>query len=262
MVLHTRKAGVVAETAQGPLNAEYAVLCTNGFEKIVLRNEDGNDIDTSFHHTVRGSVGYMAGYWQEPADTPTAISYLTPEPVETSAYAAEPYVYMTRRPADGSDERSLLCIGGPEALFDDTNDYAIDHSYPAEAKKKIKDFAQRQYAKPRGSTLHQAYQWHGLMGYTPNGIRLVGKEPSAPRLYYNLGCNGVGILPSVAGGLRIARLLNYEPLPPSIFDPRNTQRVMDHRGRNASRLRALGNWLLGWRRAAPRQSHTAPVKHP
>jgi glycine/D-amino acid oxidase-like deaminating enzyme len=35
---------------------------------------------------------------------------------------------------------------------------------------------------------------------------------------YNLGCNGVGILPSIYGAKRIAQLLAGETLGPSIFD--------------------------------------------
>jgi hypothetical protein len=37
---------------------------------------------------------------------------------------------------------------------------------------------------------------------------------------YNLGCNGVGFLPSIYGGHRIARLLAGKWVPPSVFDPR------------------------------------------
>ena len=36
-------------------------------------------------------------------------------------------------------------------------------------------------------------------------------------LLYNLGCNGVGFLPSIAGGHRIARLLSGERLPREFF---------------------------------------------
>ena len=58
------------------------------------------------------------------------------------------------------------------------------------------------------------------MGYNDSGIRVVGTHPRHPRLLYNLGCNGVGFLPSIYGGQRIARLLADDHLPPSIFDPR------------------------------------------
>ena len=63
------------------------------------------------------------------------------------------------------------------------------------------------------------YTWHGLMGYTESRVRLIGPEPKNPVLLYNLGCNGVGFLPSIYGGFRISRLLRGDQLAPSIFDP-------------------------------------------
>ena len=52
--------------------------------------------------------------------------------------------------------------------------------------------------------------------------RAILLDPDNINLLYNLGCNGVGFLPSVAGGLRIARLIRGDELPPSIFDPATT----------------------------------------
>jgi glycine/D-amino acid oxidase-like deaminating enzyme len=57
------------------------------------------------------------------------------------------------------------------------------------------------------------------MGYTESRVRLVGFEPMNPVLMYNLGCNGVGFLPSIAGGYRIAALTVGGDVGPSIFDP-------------------------------------------
>jgi glycine/D-amino acid oxidase-like deaminating enzyme len=58
------------------------------------------------------------------------------------------------------------------------------------------------------------------MGYSPGGVRVVGPHPAHPRLLYNLGCNGVGFLPSIAGADRVGRLLAGEDLAPSALDPR------------------------------------------
>ena len=51
-------------------------------------------------------------------------------------------------------------------------------------------------------------------------MRQVGAEPRNPVLLYNLGCNGVGLLPSIHGGQRVARIVAGERLAPSLFDPR------------------------------------------
>jgi glycine/D-amino acid oxidase-like deaminating enzyme len=58
------------------------------------------------------------------------------------------------------------------------------------------------------------------MGYMDGGVRVIGEHPRHAELLYNLGCNGVGFLPSIHGGRQIARLLTGERPPPSIFDPR------------------------------------------
>jgi glycine/D-amino acid oxidase-like deaminating enzyme len=199
------------------IQAKRVVLCTNGFERLKIENHAGADIDVKFHHLVRGSVGYMAAFVEKPQMAPTAVSYLPSHLKDISgAYDSDPYYYLTRRPHH--DNNSLVCIGGPEALMDDTNAYSQEHPYPKEAKQMIDDFVQRTY-QHTGRRLTYTHLWHGLMGYTPNGIRCVGAEPCNPVLLYNLGCNGVGILPSIQGSLRIARIIKGKNLPPSIFDP-------------------------------------------
>jgi glycine/D-amino acid oxidase-like deaminating enzyme len=80
----------------------------------------------------------------------------------------------------------------------------------------IRPFAQP--ARPPGHPYD--FQWHGLMGYSEGGVRVIGAHPGHPALLYNLGCNGVGFLPSIYGGQRVARILAGEQVSPSIFDPR------------------------------------------
>ena len=40
------------------------------------------------------------------------------------------------------------------------------------------------------------------MGYMDGGVRVIGAHPRHAALLYNLGCNGVGFLPSICGGER------------------------------------------------------------
>lgn len=63
---------------------------------------------------------------------------------------------------------------------------------PKEAYHEIRDFL-REYRSEK--IPHEfPYQWHGLMGYTHTGIRYIGQDPNTHHLWYNLGCNGVGIV--------------------------------------------------------------------
>jgi glycine/D-amino acid oxidase-like deaminating enzyme len=221
----------VVHAGEFAVRSKRVVLCTNGFENVHIVNTVGPDIDKKFHYLVRGIVGYMAGYIEPSERPPIEISFL-PKSARKSddVYAEEPYFYLTRRPFGQADGKSqnLISIGGPEALMDDTNNYKIDHDYPLRAKEDIDSFLRSTYAKAHPEGEEYKFLWHGLMGFTPNGIRLVGPEPLNPVLLYNLGCNGVGLMPSIFGGRKIARFLAGEVLPPSMFDPVD-QRVSEAR---------------------------------
>ncbi|MDQ5951669.1 MAG: hypothetical protein QG639_950 [Patescibacteria group bacterium] len=208
------------------VSCKRIVLCTNGFEKFKITNTVGKDIDKSFHHLVQGSVGYMAGYLEKPGLSPIAISYLPPRVSDSAdnAQEAEPYFYLTRRPFENNNAEhyNLVCVGGPESLMDDTNNYQKEHPYPEEAQEQIDTFLHQTYAHSPEGPIEYQFKWHGLMGYTPNGVRCVGVEPANPVLLYNLGCNGVGILPSIYGSKRISEIVKGTKISRSIFDPKGT----------------------------------------
>lgn len=214
------------------ISAKKIVLCTNGFENINIINTAGPSINEKFHHLVRGIVGYMAGYTEEMSKPPTEISYLPKKSVHgRDIFTEEPYFYLTRRPynEEPHTNHNLICVGGPEALMDDSNNYNPEHNYPDEAKRQIDNFLQYTYKHAPKDRIEYKFLWHGLMGFTPNGVRLIGPEPNNPILYYNLGCNGVGLLPSIYGGSKISMYLAGKKLAKSIFDPKDT-RILKKRG--------------------------------
>ncbi len=218
--LHESSATVT--TARARVHARRVVLCTNGFEKFSLINEYGRAIDTSFHASVAGRIGYMSGYVDSTQQKPTAVSYFPSNHADSHDPTGESYFYLTRRPHEHSDAgpATLTCTGGPEKVLPNGAEYSRHDFYDEDIQESIADFMDLHY-KPHTKKADTVFQWHGLMGYTPDGIRRVGVEPRNPVLLYNLGCNGVGILPSVYGGKRIAQILRGEVLPPSIFDPRD-----------------------------------------
>ncbi len=208
------KNDALLKTATHTIRSTHVVLCTNGFENFTIQNNAGDAIDPSFHESVQGVIGYMASYLDEPDQIPVAISYYRSEEKE------EPYHYLTRRPFDHSDgsPKSLICIGGPERQLPDRAHYDPLLPFPADIEEELDRELRYSYRDlpPRAS---RTFLWQGLMGYTPNGIRRIGYEPRNHVLLYNLGCNGVGILPSIYGGKRISQLVAGIELPPSIFDP-------------------------------------------
>ncbi len=213
----------ILDAGRHTVTTRRVILCTNGFENLKIINEGGLAIDTKFHHLVRGMVGYMSAYLERLNKPPVAISYFTPaNSCSSDPYADDPYFYLTRRPFDyeGKPNSNLISVGGPEFSLEKSADYNSDLDYPEEARGRIDGFVKSSYDLDPNKKIDYQFTWHGLMGYTPSGVRVVGEEPKNRALLYNLGCNGVGILPSLFGAKRIARIIKGEKIEPMIFDPR------------------------------------------
>lgn len=208
-----KKDHALLDAVEHTIDTQRVVLCTNGFENITILNEGGLDIDTKFHQIVGGVVGYMSGYLERMNKQPIAISYFN-NPTDTDN---DPYFYLTRRPYE--KDKNLISVGGPEVKLEDRRHYIREFEFPDEAQADIDTFIKSTYDKDPNKKIEYSFTWHGLMGYTPNRVRRVGFEPKNPVLLYNLGCNGVGILPSIYGGKRISKLLNGTENEKTIFDP-------------------------------------------
>ncbi|MBM3206118.1 MAG: FAD-binding oxidoreductase [Candidatus Staskawiczbacteria bacterium] len=212
----------VLEVLSHTIRAGKVILCTNGFENFTIQNNVGDEINTKFHHLVDGRIGYMAGYVQPLDQPPVAVSYFSKTKEIIKDPTGESYFYLTRRPYEygGDTSYNLVCAGGPEKVLPNEAMYVPEESWE-DAKNLIADFLRSNYGKHPKEDIEYSFYWHGLMGYTPNGIRRIGPESCNPILLYNLGCNGVGILPSIFGGQRIAKFLNGEDVEKSIFDPQD-----------------------------------------
>ncbi len=207
------------------VTSHKVVLCTNGFESLVIDNTLGEEVDGKFHHLVAGRIGYMSGYIAPLSHPPIAISYFPKTNERPKDPTGESYFYLTRRPYEHEDKNSynLICAGGPDKVLPNGALYSPQDSCSEEMRELINDFLSDSYAKHPAEEVDYLFCWHGLMGYTPNGVRRIGPEPANPVLLYNLGCNGVGILPSIFGGERIAKFLKGEKMDASIFDPQEKE---------------------------------------
>ncbi len=223
------------QTSYGKMiTAKKVILCTNGFEHFKIRTEN-DDLDFSFHKHVKGLVGYMYARTENVDQNPSARAYFGEEADAVDEVASQlhidaardiiykgEYIYATRRPYDLSDNASpknLFCLGGKEYIMEDSSLYGKDHFYRPDIKVAFEQFAATNFAPRNSDVGHIEFVWHGLMGYTANGLRLVGFDARHPVLMYNLGCNGIGLLPAIWSSKRIANLLNGDPTP-TIFDPK------------------------------------------
>lgn len=212
VVLHSSSAEL--HTATHRLTARHVVLCTNGYKTVRIEQSAGDAIDPVFHAMVQGVAGYMTGYLDAAPKPAQAFSYFHPEEY-----------YITRRPyaLENGSTASLTCLGGGDAELPENTAFDPLAPFPPEVEQGLAHEILHVYNGLPETATH-TFLWQGLMGYTKNTIRRIGFEPRNNVLLYNLGCNGVGILPSVYGGKRIRQLLNGDTLPPSIFDPINGDR--------------------------------------
>jgi glycine/D-amino acid oxidase-like deaminating enzyme len=208
------------DCGEAVVDAERVLLCTNGFEDFSILAPDGLKLDKQFHKNVRGVVSYMSGYLVPMGNDPAGLVYLQGQGMTIEDY----YYYLTRRPYEydrGLGPRhDLVSVGGPQVLIEDHTAYSFQDGYPEERSAEIQGFLDRTFGAKSPKESERTFAWHGLMGYTRDMVRVVGAEPSHPALMYNLGCNGIGILPSIFGGSRIAAILAGDDLLPSVFDPR------------------------------------------
>lgn len=221
VVVHSDK--VLLDAGMHEVEAKDVILCTNGFENIEIFAASGLAVNSRFHHALHGVVGYMAGYLEPHTGVPAAVHYYPAEDPGLTNTPGDPYFYVTRRryqykeaPGEEPELKNLICIGGPDVGLESRALYDRNHDFSERAKNQIEEFVRKTYDK--GADLQYLFLWHGVMGYTKNMLRMVGPDPAVGRLWYNLGCNGVGLLPSIFGGKRVAERLAGNSFPPSIFD--------------------------------------------
>jgi glycine/D-amino acid oxidase-like deaminating enzyme len=207
---------VVVHAGSHRLAAGSVALCTNGFVDHLVEARDGTPIELSADQRITGRTAYMTAFAERAPRPPAAISYIR----NATIGGETPYVYVTRRTYDrDSDTVTLTCMGGPEYEFYEAT-YERDAPFPGSLLQAM-DAEVRPFAQPtRPAGEPYDFHWHGLMGYNDSGLRVVGAHPRWRRVLYNLGCNGVGFLPSVYGGHRLSQLLAGCSLRPSVFDPR------------------------------------------
>jgi glycine/D-amino acid oxidase-like deaminating enzyme len=185
---------------KGTVECKRAVICTNGF-----RLPDLSDVSNSFPDDFLSCVtGYMNGYKPPQKGEKVGVFFHEVQPS-----ADEPYIFSTTW-GTGPDE--ILMVGGPQFAC---NGGVRRISDDERAHARIDQIASLIFGVKEKAVAY----WDGPMGYTSSGVRLAGPDPKNPNLFYNLGCNGIGILHSVYGAHRIANLMAGRRTEDSVFDP-------------------------------------------
>lgn len=213
----------ILDSLYGVCICDKVVLCTNGFENFNIYGPLGRQVSADFHHNVSGLIGYMmATFISEKEEERIGLNrggkfYKGDKKKNVNLLDVEPYIYYTNRKFRYEVlGGGLLSLGGPDVRLRDRKVYKKDHEFDEKIYSDLEAFQKDTF----NISENPIFKWHGLMGYTKTNIRMVGQDKRFLDLFYNLGCNGIGIIPSVAGAKRIAKLISGERLPKSIFDPR------------------------------------------
>jgi len=207
--IHSHRNGAVLNAGKNVINAKHAVLCTNGYNDLEMVGQDASiDLD------VKGLVGFMVGYTGRELRDPAASAYFS-----SRRSGQEGYFYMTRRMYIDGANRELTGVGGPDCPLGANERYRPEDIPEAEEEYSKIDEFYRKTVIGVSADIRRDFYWHGLMGYTSSGVRVIGRDPNHSCLLYNMGCNGIGLLPSIYGGKRVAQIINGEALAHSIFDP-------------------------------------------
>lgn len=187
----------------GQVTARDVILCTNGYKNFEIRTQAGAKLQR-LHNALTPREGYMAAF-TDTKSAPYAQAFFD----DRGIYADSPYFYL-------SHTHELTVLGGPE--FDQPDGL---HTQELIAKRAATSQAiYHTFLKNTYNIKDQPFShfWYGIMGYTANGVRWVGQEPELQQLWYNLGCNGIGITTSIGAAKRVVALLQGKTLPPAIFD--------------------------------------------
>jgi glycine/D-amino acid oxidase-like deaminating enzyme len=202
MSVHSRRPmQIVCENGQ--VECKKVILCTNGYQLPDL-NGTPNSLPYDYLKCV---TGFMNGY--RPPDNDERVGLFFNE-VQPSV--DEPYVFSTTWRQE--PRKPLLMIGGPQYTC---NDGELRESLDERAHARIDKLAAEIYGMKEKAIQY----WDGRMGYTSSGVRLAGSDPRNPDLFYNLGCNGIGILHSVYGASRVVAEITERRMEGSVFEPRN-----------------------------------------
>lgn len=125
-------------------------------------------------------------------------------------YANEGYEYFRQLP----DGRFLF--GGGRRAFADT-EVGTDETPTDGVQSFLEAFRNRHF--PELADVPVAYRWAGVMGFTPDGLPLMGRLPGYEGVWFTIACHGHGMGFSLEAG-RLAAEMVIDGDPPPLFDVR------------------------------------------
>ncbi len=123
-------------------------------------------------------------------------------------YANEGYEYFRQLP----DGRFLF--GGGRRAFAET-EVGTDETPTEAVQAHLEAFRNRHF--PELTAVPVAYRWAGTMGFTDDGLPLLGQLPGYEQVWFTIACHGHGMGFSLEVGRQAAQML-IDGTPPPLFD--------------------------------------------
>lgn len=184
------------------LKSEFVVLCTNAFRLPKIKGEI-----PEFERI----VNYQTGYKVEKDIIPKTYFYIRHQRDLQLEYD---YVYGSRRRFMG---KYLDVFGSTiDKLLEPKERYSYEDEIDPKIEKEVIEESKKYIFEVNLS--EPEFAWQGAMAYTKNSMRIVGARKEHPKIIFNIGCNGIGIIPAFFSGDKVARLINGEKFERSLFD--------------------------------------------
>lgn len=185
--------------AQGTITSQDVILCTNAYKNFSIRDQVRNKAVTKLQDSITPRIGFLIAFSPSSLER-YALGFLN----HTGDYKDVPFWYFSQAPHAAHNPNHACVLGGPEFNLDDSYSPEWIESKGEKSLAMIHYFLKTTF-KDAPQTF--PFYWHGWMGYTSNGLRWVGPDADYPHLWYNLACNGIGIVPAIGGAKRIATLM-------------------------------------------------------
>jgi glycine/D-amino acid oxidase-like deaminating enzyme len=189
----------ILEHADGNIASQEVVLCTNAYKHFSIWDEVNQRAFTKLHETITPRIGYLAAF-PNPSPERYALGFFN----EKEDVNPVPFWYFSHAPHPNHNPNHSCVIGGPEFVFEGTCTQDWIENKAELSLEFIHHFLKTTFQEAPDTL---PFFWHGWMAYTPDGLRWVGPDSDHPHLWYNLGCNGIGIVPAITGAKKIASFM-------------------------------------------------------
>lgn len=185
---------VTVESARATIRAKYVLICTNAWSE-------------SVHPYFAGKVIPMRGqiYISEPA----------PLVFDTAGYSHYGYWYFRQVVEANQPDYGRWLIGGARHLHYDTENNNPSEATSEGVQSDLEAWTGKHF--PELTDFAVERRWAGIMGFTADGLPLVGMVPGYERVGFSVGFNGHGMGLGVMVAKRAVELV-LGGIHPGIFD--------------------------------------------